>query len=381
MRLIASFLLITSALWAQRAIYNGNLAKQGQDAAAAAALISSDSATAQEVANLAVIEQEQLDAALASSSNTMRLAIQSFDRWSNLFEALTDVSDAIELLKAASLPAAELTRRQREIKGSAEEFKKAVVAKSTSETGDVLVVAAGTLDAAVAHISDVNDLVELAKGIPGLGNLAGSNAANEVEGGLRELDQLFKAATNAIQAAKDVRVKPHALMPTQSELMLSVLAAETDSLKERIAIRVRADLDIGDVRSLVDSTTTLMENLDDCIRPCTPAKLSQSKRLISDSLAEGDVQRKEQLLTVLYQAAAASAQNQTAAAVALIRDSIAWRRFEIRRNSIYNGAYEQALLTASQRLSAYYATGIKPAQIAQFLYYLSATVALPGLAF
>ena len=84
---------------------------------------------------------------------------------------------------------------------------------------------------------------------------------------------------------------------------------------------------------------------------------------------------------VLYQAAAVAAQNQTPAAFALIRDSIAWRRFEIRRNAIYNGSYEQALQVAGQRLSAYYATGIKPSQIAQLLYYLSGIVSLPAIAF
>jgi hypothetical protein len=102
---------------------------------------------------------------------------------------------------------------------------------------------------------------------------------------------------------------------------------------------------------------------------------------VSASLAEGDIQRKEDLLTMLYQAAAVAAQNQTPADLALIRDSIAWRRFELRRNAIYNGGYEQALQIAGQRISAYYATGLKSSQIAQFLYYLSGIVSLPAIAF
>jgi hypothetical protein len=173
-------------------------------------------------------------------------------------------------------------------------------------------------------------------------------------------------------------------MPSQEELMLSVLAAETDSLKERIAIRVRAELETGDVLALVADTRDLMERIDDCVvRPCAapPQKLSQSYRVVSESLAEGNIHRKEELLNVLYQAAAVAAQNQTPAAIAVIRDSIAWRRFEIRKNAIYNGSYEQALQVASQRLSAYYATGIKPSQIAQFLYYLTGIASLPAIAF
>ena len=84
---------------------------------------------------------------------------------------------------------------------------------------------------------------------------------------------------------------------------------------------------------------------------------------------------------MLYEAAGVAAQHQTPAALAVIRDGIAWRRFELRRNAIYNGAYEQALQIAGQRISAYYATGLKPSQIAQFLYYLSGVISLPAIAF
>ena len=84
---------------------------------------------------------------------------------------------------------------------------------------------------------------------------------------------------------------------------------------------------------------------------------------------------------VLYQAASVAAQNVTPETLQVLRDSIAWRRFELRREAIYNGAYEQALKTAGQRLSAYYAAGIKPSQIAQLLYYLSGIVSLPAIAF
>jgi hypothetical protein len=382
MRHIWVFLCFGSLLCGQRVLYNPDLDKKGQDAAAAAKLISSDSVTAKEIANLAVIERQQLDTALAASLNTMRFQIQTFDRWSSVYEALGDVSKAIKDLESIIPLTAELTHRQDEIKVSAAELKDAVKAKQKKEGKSGLAKTSGFLDQVVAHISDVNGLLGLAKDVGGLkNNLASSKAVNKVEDGLKELNDLLKSATAAIQAAKDVSVDPRSLMPSQEELMLSVLAAETDSLKERIAIRVREDLESGDVVALIVATKQKMEKIDDCVLPCAAQKLSQSKRLISDSLAEGDLQRKEDLLNVLYQAAAIAAQNQTPTDIAVIRDSIAWRRFEIRRTAIYNGAYEQALQVASQRLSAYYATGIKPSQIAQLLYYLSGIVSLPSLAF
>ncbi|SPF45987.1 hypothetical protein SBA4_3440012 [Candidatus Sulfopaludibacter sp. SbA4] len=381
MRLIWTFLYFGSLLCGQRVIYDAGLDKKGQDAAAAAKLIVSDSVTANENANLAVIERQQLDTALEASLNTMRLQIHSFDRWKNVYDALGDVSEAIKTLRQITPLSEELTKRKNEIEASAEELKKAVRGKQKEPGKSGLSVTAGLLDKAVGHISDVNDLLGLAQGIPGLNNLAGSKAVNEIEGGLKELDDLLKSATAAIQAAKAVSVNPRSLMPSQDELMLSVLAAETDSLKERIAIRARFQLETGDIMKLVAGTKDLLQRIDDCVQPCTPHKLSSSDRLVSDSLAEGDTRRKENLLGVLYQAAAVAAQNQTPADVAAIRETIAWRRFEIRRNAIYNGSYEQALQVAGQRLSAYYATGIKPSQIAQFLYYLSGIVSLPAIAF
>jgi hypothetical protein len=374
MRLLWVFLYFDSLLCGQRVLYNQDLDKKSQDAAAAAKLISGDSVTTTEIANLAVIERQQLDSALDASLNTMRLQIQSFDRWSSVYLAMGDVSIAVRTLKAFTPLTAELSQRQTEIHASAAELKKAVVAKSGPAKTDFV-------DQVVAHIGDVSDLVGLAKGIPGLGNIAGPKAMNEVEGGLKELDDLLKSAATAIQAAKAVSVDPHSLMPSQDELMLSVLAAETDSLKERIAIRVRAELDTGEALALVEDTKSLLERIDDCVQPCTAKKLAHSDRLVSASLAEGDIHRKEQLLIPLYQAAAVAAQNQTPAALAVIRDSIAWRRFELRRNAIYNGAYEQALQIAGQRLSTYYSTGLKSSQIAQFLYYLSGIIALPAIAF
>jgi len=202
MRLLWVFPYFGSILYGQRVLYNGDLDKRGQDAAAAAKLISSDSVTAREIANLAVMERQQLDTALDASLNTMRLQIQSFDTWLNVYDALGDVSTNIETLQAVTPLTAELTGRQNEINESAAELKIAVLARQKVEGKNGLALTTDFVDQVVAHIGDVNDLLGLAKGIPGLENVAGSSAVNEVEGGLKELDDLLKSATAAIQAAK-----------------------------------------------------------------------------------------------------------------------------------------------------------------------------------
>jgi len=73
MRFLCVFLYFGSVLCGQRVLYNPDLDKKGQDTAIAAKAISSDSVTAQEIANLAIIEKQQLDTALDASLNTMRL--------------------------------------------------------------------------------------------------------------------------------------------------------------------------------------------------------------------------------------------------------------------------------------------------------------------
>src|SRR5271169_2311017 len=96
MRLIWTLLYFTPLLCGQRIIYDPVLDKKGQDAAAAAKLIASDSVTANENANLAVIERQQLDTGLEASLNTMRLQVHSFDRWKNVYGAMEDVLKAIK---------------------------------------------------------------------------------------------------------------------------------------------------------------------------------------------------------------------------------------------------------------------------------------------
>jgi NAD/FAD-utilizing enzyme apparently involved in cell division len=234
MRLLFVFLYFGPLVCGQRAIYNSDLDQTSQAAAAAAKLLSSDSAAAKAIANQAIIEKQEIETALEASLNTMRLQIQSFDRWSNVFAALGDVTAEIQTLKAFTPLTAELSSRQSGIRASALELQKAVIAKQKKEDKSETAF----VDQAVASIGDASALLGLATEIPGSRNIAGLKALNEVEDGLGEINDLLVSAAAAIKAAKDVRADPRSLMPSQEELMLSVLAAEMDSLKERIAIRV-----------------------------------------------------------------------------------------------------------------------------------------------
>jgi hypothetical protein len=384
-----------SAAFGQRVIYNQNLDKQGQDAAAMAKAISGDSVTAREMANLAAIERQQIDMQLTAALNTMRLEIQSFDTWQHVYRALGNVLRAVNTFQSVTETKGVLIQRQADVKLSAEAVKTVIEQQrkqreeELKKQGKPFIEQASTdLNAVVSHLSDVNDLLQFADQVQRstAGSkamaLANSAAVGTIENGLKEVNDLLKSAAAAFAAAKAVAVDPHSLMPSRDELSLSVLLAEAESLKERIAIRARFELEKGEVVELATSTRAAMES--DQINDGDPQgakKLAESTRLISETFKHAKLQDKETLLSLLFDAAAVAAQGPTPAALMLMRDTIAQRRFEIRRAAIYNGAYEQALQTAGQRLSAYYASGIKPSQIAQFLYYLSGIVSLPAIAF
>jgi len=87
------------------------------------------------------------------------------------------------------------------------------------------------------------------------------------------------------------------------------------------------------------------------------------------------------MVRILHLAASASAQNTIAADIEGVRETLAWRRYQIRTAAIYNGTYETAIQAASSRLTAYYAAGLKPSQIAQLIHDIAAAVSLPKIAF
>src|SRR5260370_10087086 len=150
MRLFCVFLCFGPLLCGQRVLYNQDLDKSGQAAAAAAKLISSDSVTAKAIANQAIIEKQEIDTALDASLNTMRLQIQSFDRWSNVYFALGDVAAEIQILKAFAPLTGALSSRQSDIAASARELQNAVMAKQ--KKGDK--IGPGFFDQAIAAIAD-----------------------------------------------------------------------------------------------------------------------------------------------------------------------------------------------------------------------------------
>jgi len=82
----------------------------------------------------------------------------------------------------------------------------------------------------------------------------------------------------------------------------------------------------------------------------------------------------------LHEAAAAAAQNAAACRLAALRASDEERRYSIRTSAIHASTYDETIQAALGRLALYYKAGIKPAELAQFIFNLAGAVSLPVIA-
>jgi hypothetical protein len=236
------------------------------------------------------------------------------------------------------------------------------------------------VDAALDRVGNVRELLALASKLESEKPPQGSEdkqkasrdeALDKIEEGIRQVGALVASAQRIWSSYVNVSVDPRSLLPSKEKLAASLLAIEADRTKELAAIRAANTQYLGDLRT----------HLTGCVSILSRANVWFADQTVEGSLTATSGGPRRNLLECLHTAAAGAVVNQTPFAVEALRESIAYRRYQVRRDAIYNGAYEAALQAAGQRLSDYYSSGIKPNQIAQLLYYLSGIVSLPAIAF
>ena len=451
---IFAILLLTGSLFGQRLLYNQDLDKKGQDAAAAAKKLASDPLTSKELQNLSIVEKQQVDAAIQDGFTTMRFQVESFGTWHgvsrsvctellrlyapdevaalSVFATDADCSNAslaskkseylkrIEALKAKQdPPAAEKTNSFRSkavpaTVGKAARFKSLAtnptnppntVAATKQKAAPAGQATAPSCDAAAAgakpvtfdqqtktfvgnavdQINNFKDLLQFAQNLkgqtatpqttPGI-----TNAVDEIEKGIQEVGDLLESAGNIWSTYICISVDPHSLVPSKEKLAVSLLAVDAARIKELAAIRAANALYLNDLRVRLEDSMGLLLELNLWLSPDQVETSLSNPAAANKTLLDYKNERRA-MIYALYLASAGAAVNQTPFAVQNLRESLAQRRSAIRRDAVYNGAYEVALRAAGQRLSAYYAAGVKPTQIAGLLYYLAGIVSLPKLAF
>ena len=245
-------------------------------------------------------------------------------------------------------------------------------ASQSSSIVDLTASAKSALDSALDRLGNVDELLKAAKEVGISGNQNAEDALSKIEDGLKQIDALIGSVHTIWATYADVQVDPRSLIPSKEKLAASLLALDAERIKELAAIRAANALYLGDLQT----------RLEDCVSLLSAMKLWYSNDSVETTLTStSDPSQRYNAIYCLHLAAAGAAVNQTPFATEAVRESIAQRRYSIRRDGVYNGAYEQALRASADRLSAYYAAGVTKNQIAQLLYYLSGLVSLPKLAF
>jgi len=372
---IALLLSLSTAVFGQRVLYNKGLDENGRAVSAAAARLMSRSVTDNELANLAILEKVQIDRVLGAAEVTMRREVEGLTTWGSVIRLAGGIQTNIDLVNFDSGSPAEIQERLAAIEREKDRLRRVLMdLKSAAKQNPP------SLDAVIGFVGDVQDFSTFAGEAANIKEARQASASlQELTNGLKELNALITTVSTIWTSARAVREDPESLAPSRQETELALLAVEAQYLKELTLLRARKQLDVAEVEDLLGQLQSKVQNYP------RDKQIRQDFVDIASGLTAGnyDTQRllMDEHFRVLFLAASAAAQNVIAADLESTRETLAYRRYQIRTQAIYNGSYEIAIKAASNRLETYYGAGLKPAQVAQLLHDLAALVSLPAIAF
>jgi hypothetical protein len=179
-------------------------------------------------------------------------------------------------------------------------------------------------------------------------------------------------------------------------IAVETLQIEVDHWKTLSEINIRRSAEETDLNDLAGDLEDRLFRISQCfelppqtladeeIRATLKATLTKDSCIISDPQKPEQFKtlNKNQIATNLYQTlhnvTALVARGKTPFKLAEKREAHELHRFSIRKSLVVARGYELVLRAGTDRLSRYYASGLKPQQIAQ-LVYSAATLAIPGV--
>jgi hypothetical protein len=392
---------IVGTAHAQRVIYDQSRDKTAQDAENAAKQITSSSLFDKMLQNVDVQAKQEIDTTMAFVEQQMRAKIENFTFWSHpddkpvvvLSETppifgpqycksiqceLQSLKTKIEVyLEGASpLDQSQINQRIHELEEKKAALDQALKhLQSSSKSQNPTVVQAFPL---------LNDngksLLDYAKKISQLTDSSGkpmkglAATLNQVGDGLEEMLSLYNAVKNIWDGYKAITVEPESLRPPQEQIDLQLLAIEQDHLKAISLIRARESAELSSSLNRVETALSRLAK----------AGVSESHDKIEDSLRKAaDEHNRQQLrllLDALHESTAAVAEEDAAGRIAELRFSDEERRYSIRRSAVNSSTYDQTIQAASQRLALYWKSGIKPAELAQLVFYIANTAGVSVIA-
>ena len=369
---------------AQRIIYDGQRDTTAQQAAAAAKEVTAGSLFDTMLRNVDAQARLEVDVVTAFVQERMKAKLNAFEVWSepatvcprSIKCVLTRLAEQHQdALKQPALTPADLKTRLEDIRKKTAELQEQLKKLSAAKQNDPLVIRAFALiedpgEDILGYAQKIADFAanqtELAKGVP--------KALDAIESGLDQVLVLYKALAGIWQGQQAVKVDPSSLRPPSQQIDLQLLAVEKAHLTTRARIDARKHLEIGVALAGVQEALASLETV----------KLGSSTETIEGSLRAAanahDRTRLFDLLAVLHEAAAAIAQLDAAESLADLRHSDEARRYSIRTSAINTTTYDLTIQAAVQRLTLYWRSGLKSAEIAQFAFYIVNTFALPAIA-
>ncbi len=389
--------LLLQSLSAQRVIYDGTRDKTAQDAVTAAKDVTAGSLFDTMLRNTDVQAKREVGTALDYARQQMRAKLQNFTYWKNAKDRnsivvgpafikgncfsveceLNSVKAHIESdLKPVGLTEDEIKQRLKDLDSKKADLEAAIEAlKAASKSKDPLVVRAFALiDENGKDVLDYANKIAKLTVVDGNTLKGISGGLDEIGKGLDEMLGLYNAVKGIVAGYEAIQPDPASLRPPQAQIDLQLLALEQEHLKTLTLIRARAKIDSALTLAHIDGALNRMQN----------ARVLVNDMKVETSLADAvkvhDRDRLTMLLDALHEAEAAVAEEDVAAKLADIRESDEARRYSIRRSSVNSSAYDLTIQAASQRLALYWKSGIKTADAAALVFYLTNTVAVPVIA-
>jgi hypothetical protein len=229
------------------------------------------------------------------------------------------------------------------------------------------------------------DILDYAEKIAGLAKdsptaMGVVNALTAIEEGVDQIIGLYKAIASIWRGQQAVSVDPASLRPPPQQIELQLLAVEQDHLKTVAAIRARKELEVGVALSGVDAALNGVA----AVLKQDSKTYGQGLRPIEGTLKEAAASHERKALRTqweaLHSAAGAVAQLDAADSLATLRLSDEERRYSIRRSAVNISTYDLTIQAAAQRLALYWKGGIKPTELAQFVFYVINSIAVPAIA-
>jgi len=376
-RLLVLLAAASSIVSAQHILYNEARDKTAQEAVAAAKQITSTSIAATQMKNLEQMEKDLIQNEVAWTETSLKRSLNGFRTWNGVKIIVDTVADLMVLDSTAD-NLADLNKRQTNIE---EEVKKLRGQAAAAKAGGESPLVTETI---LERVGQAEDILSFAKAAIGsISKDAGKDefkavgaSLEDLKKGVEQINILATTVRGIAKAAADVRVDPRSLAPSPVAIQMQLLATETDYLKTVSVIRARRSLDKREVLELIREYRLRFSRIG---VPLTNIRIDDTMR---ERAAPGNTDAKvrvEETLEPLLLAAAIAARQDSSERIWGMREAIETRRWQIRRSGIYNGSYEATLVAASQRLAAYYASGFKPSQLAQFMYQLGNAFAIPYL--